>query len=668
VTQLPCANCGSALAADDMFCGTCGTPAVAPSRMAYQPTAVRPSAPEPSVLEPSVLEPSVSEPSRPGRGTPWPGGVPQQAWPVQPRMGTVDDQPAEVAPSGEFFTHAAGRRGGPMSNATRYLCAAAYLNAAYVNTVIGELVASHRAVVPSLGIDLVPIIRHCLNARKAQFVRDLLLTVFLLVGLYIAPTSIAAILVVAFLFGLMLPGVNWERHSIGFKVLVGLAIILVLGGFIVSALLLPILNSASRSPSEFGLLAGTGGKTGYVVLLFLGLVGAVLFIYSYSVFRTFSDRLRPGAEAGRFERTEDRVEERIAEVAAAQYGNVAIYGGENPFIGTGVRGTGWSIAIELDHARGQGQGGQWHRPRSRGYVPIDPAELHRVIRARLLKLRDDELPENERISALTVHDHVVGNGHCRWDSPVMDPSLAMSYSQASPEAIDALIHHPAAGLRYYQRVCISDEGQAVWSRRREVIGSTDQEVAVSGFIYVAVEGRMFYLEFVPAVMPPVLHQYHIIDRLPRATSSRFITKVVAHAARASFHDIIWAPVGLLATIWRTMAERRSFREEATAVSDYLFADLGAHISVREIGSYSSPRTFIQRLDTEKYTKIIERLITDTVFDFLVDKGVDTSAYQANASAIINNGVMIAGNNTGTAAAGNSRVETHTAASRATAPG
>jgi hypothetical protein len=107
-----------------------------------------------------------------------------------------------------------------------------------------------------------------------------------------------------------------------------------------------------------------------------------------------------------------------------------------------------------------------------------------------------------------------------------------------------------------------------------------------------------------------------------------------------------------------MTERQSFREEAISASDYVFADVGSQISVREIRAAASPRTFIQKLDAAKYTKIVERLVTDTVFDFLVDKGVDTSAYQASASAVINNGVMIAGNNTGAVATHNARAEAH----------
>jgi hypothetical protein len=124
--------------------------------------------------------------------------------------------------------------------------------------------------------------------------------------------------------------------------------------------------------------------------------------------------------------------------------------------------------------------------------------------------------------------------------------------------------------------------------------------------------------------------------------------------------MVCAPFGLLGTVWRIIAERRSFRDEADAARDYLFADVGARISVRDIGSAAAPRTFIQTLDATKYTKIIERLITETVFDFLNSKGVDTSAYKASASAIINNtGQLVMGDNSGTMASGSASVEVHT---------
>ena len=650
MTQLRCVNCAAPLVPDDVFCGGCGTPVAAPVRTSSVPgDSGFPAGPMSELTAP---RPSAGQ----AQVWPHPSGTADTAWYQQRRAEPRQAEPRQAEPPqpDAFFTHAASQRGGRLSNATRYLCAAAYLDTAFANTVISELVASHRAVVPSLGIDLVPIIRHCLNARKAQLLRDLLLTVILIGGLYLGIGPTITVLIFAF-FLKFLPGVEWERRSIGIKLIAGAAAAVVLGVLVVGYMVIDYLNSAGNTIPHLGPLA-TGDEMIFVALVFVALAGSTLVAYSYAMYRTFSERLRPGAEAGRFDRYQPEVESRIAEVDAAQRGNVTIYGGENPFIGTGIVGEGWSITIELDHAEGSGEGNTWLAPKSRGYVPIDPVELHQAIRARLLKVGDDELPENERISALSVHDHVVGDGHCRWDSPVIDPVRTMPYSEASPEAIEALIRHPAAGLRYYQRVCVSDEGQAVWARQREVIGSTDQEVAVSAFIYAAVEGRMFYLEFVPVTMPPIQYQYHLVDRLPKMTSGRFMVKVLMHAASTSFRDIVGSPFRVIGMIWQTISERWHFRGEAASASDYIFADIGARISIRQFRAASGPRTFLQRLDAVKYTKIVERLVTDTVFDFLVDKGVDTSAYQDSANAIINNGVMISGDNTGAVATGHSRAE------------
>jgi len=55
------------------------------------------------------------------------------------------------------------------------------------------------------------------------------------------------------------------------------------------------------------------------MFLFLVLIGTVLVGYSYSMYRTFSDRLRPGAMAGQFDPAPAEVEERIAQVAAADF-------------------------------------------------------------------------------------------------------------------------------------------------------------------------------------------------------------------------------------------------------------------------------------------------------------------------------------------------------------
>jgi hypothetical protein len=609
------------LADDDVFCGNCGTRAAGGAPAEPRPASGHPRKPWP--------EP-VSQPAAAPRPAPAEGG-----WPSP--LG----QPPR--PDG-FFRHAAPRHTDRMSNPTRYLCAAAYLNPWYANWVTGGLLASHRAVAPSVDADVGPIIRHCLHARRIALIRDLILTAVLIAGLVVATWATVVVLVLA--LGLaFIQGPAWQRRSAGAKVAIGAGVVAALAGVVVLVLVVTLVSHLGQI---FGSAAtgepatpSAGTATAVFVLTALILLAAIVapvVIHTYVKYRTLSERLRPGATPMRFTSSTPAMEQRIAQVEAAQWGNVTLYSGENPFVGTGKVSRAWSIAIELDRATPSGREFPLSRSK-RGYVPIDPVELHQVIRDRLVKLNDPGLPANERIAALTVEDHVVGEGLHGWDSPLIDPALKIPYSQAGPEAIEALMRHPQAGLRYYQRVSVSDKGQPVLSNGQLVIADADQEVAVSAFVYVAVEGRMFYLEFVATVMPPILRGYHIIDGLPKLESGPFMAKVFQEAASNMFADLLNAPVRAARTLRQLMRESNSFARGG-ANSDYIFSDIGVRNSARGLGASLKPRTYIQTLDVTKYAKIIERLLADTVLDFLADKGADTTAYANSASTVINGGTFV----------------------------
>jgi hypothetical protein len=163
---------------------------------------------------------------------------------------------------------------------------------------------------------------------------------------------------------------------------------------------------------------------------------------------------------------------------------------------------------------------------------------------------------------------------------------------------------------------------------------------------------MFYLEFVTTVMPPILRHYHIIDGLPKLESGQFTAKVLQESASNMLTDLIGAPVHLYRTLRQMMQEASTFAKGPGNAADYIFSDIGARNSARGLGASRSPRTYIQTLDATKYTKIIERLLADTVLDFLAGKGVDTAAYAASASTIITGGSFaFAEKNFGAMAAG-----------------
>jgi hypothetical protein len=654
MSQTICRNCEGPFSPGDVFCGGCG------SRRADTEIPAEP--------------PEDADAHADGEFLPF------QSAPPGPALSVIQ-QPPQVRrdPGGQpmgFFSHGtkvppdAGRQ----TNATRYLCAAGYLAPWFADTVLGELIASHRAVAPSRGIDLEPIIRHCLKARRMKLIRDIVLSVLLLVGLVTATVPLIFILAVTFFCG-FLPGTRWERRSFGGKAVAGLAAAgaaLVIGGILViGVVIVVVLVIASKLTSSAGGSAGTSlplsGFFSAGIFAFWSLAYVVLLIgtlvrYFWLRNKTLVDWLRPDATATEFRQESPRVENRIADVCRAQYGNLTLYNTEDPFIGTGfipfeLIGKGkkddepvWSIAIELSRA-GAPRGLLGFNARDR--VDIDPVELHKALRARLEQLNDPGLPASQRVAYITVDDHVVGEGRFDWDSPLIDRQRMIPYSQADPEAIEALIRAPQGRLRYYQRVSISDEGQPVLAEDgRQVIGSVDREIIASAFVYVAVEGHMFYLQFVPKTLAPVDHRFREIDGLPRFSSGRFLGKVLLDALRGAFHDIITAPYHVYKALLLSFKEWRNFTEEARAEADFAHADMGARIGVREFGSQGRPQTYIQALDTDKYTQIVERLVLETVLDYLVAKGADTAAYRASAASIINS-TIISGNtgdwnvNTGT---------------------
>src|SRR5215469_10759671 len=432
-----CRECGLPLTEGDLYCGNCG--------------AKRPGGePEASQARPSM---------------------PREAWPTadpraQPGAGRGRPAPAtHSALSSRFFAHAVRRATGLASNPTRYLCAAAYLNPDYANRVIGELVASHRAVAPSVDMDLGPVIRHCLQARKIALVRDAVLAFLLVAGLLLALLPTIVVLVIALGLG-FLRGPSWQRRSAGAKIagvaIVGFVLVGVAGLVVIILVIRAVGHIFSSGPA--GVAVGTGGSSASAILsfllpviVFLALIATTVIIHTYVKYRTLSEHLRPGAPPMQFSPSGPDVESRIAQVEAAQWGNVTLYSGENPFIGTGRVNRAWSLAIELDRARPASHEASL-LPASRRYVSIDPVELHQVIRERLIKLNDPKLPVNERVSALIVEDHIIGEGLRSWDGPLLDPAEKVPYSQADPEAIAALTRHPQAGLRYYQRLSVSDRG------------------------------------------------------------------------------------------------------------------------------------------------------------------------------------------------------------------
>jgi hypothetical protein len=567
----------------------------------------------------------------------------QDGWRPKQWPDTGDDA-SVPSDEGPFFSHARARPSGPLSNATRYLCAAAYLDNGFANRVILHLLATRRAVAPSINFNVGPVLRHCLRARKNILIRDIALTVIVLAGLLIKTLPTLDFLLFTLILGVLLPrtgrghsGLGKLASSVG--VMVGMAVAFVLTAYLtLHTFASSIMSSGSLASGATSVL----GLAGAFVLL-LAATLATEFAYMYSTFKTLSEHLKlgtppPGATSG-------AAEERVAMVEGAQWGNITLNSGPFPFVGAGLQTEAhWSIAIKLDpadparHVLGT-------RSLDNEYVRIDPVELHQRIRERLNSLNDPGLPENERIARLTVSDRLVGSGLLRWVSPLIDKRSKTPFSHASREAIEALIRHPQAGLRYYQQVSVNDEGPAVMSRGRQVLEGVDQGVVVSAFVYAAVEGRMFYLQFVLTALPPIIDDYQVIDFQEGTSSADFYVRTLMYSVKHLFGAILSAPAGIYSA-FRLRRTEQKVKREALSSDKSVAKQFGTIVSVREMGTSLTLGSYIQELDVEKYHKIISRLLLETVQDFLSSSGVDISAFESSANNIINGDVISIAENSG----------------------
>ncbi len=633
--QVRCGACGGELTAGDLFCGECGAPAPRPA--------------------------------------PWPGHAGGTGNGTSAAMNAEAGEGA-ASPNGHapFFEHERPRPGTPLSNATRYLCAAAYLDRGFANDVIGNLVAMRRAVVPSLNFDVGPVIRHSLRARKLMLARDLLLVVALLLGLYVFRLPTVEFLLIAVLLGVLLPSAHWRQRTVGGRVVYAIVIWVWLD--LIGSLAFAI--AISEQPPEAGFptpgAAATAASRQELKILavfgiLLGVTWAIQFVFTQLTYRTLMQHLQlnappPGPASG-------PAEARINLVEGAQWGNITLYATEDPFIGTGGRlaidgevKEHWSIAVKLEAANPTRQPLRV-RPGADGFVPIDPVELHQKIRERLLGLNDPRLPVNERIAALTVSDRLIGPGRQFWTSPLVDMSLITPYSHASGEAIEAVIRHPQSGLRYYQQVSVSDEGPPVTSQGQQVLEGVDQGVAVSVFVYAAVEGRMFYLQFVLTALPPIKPLYRTIDLVPAMSSGRFLGMTISRSLRTVFKAIAYLPVELGRALSVGMREWQ-MEQKALSTHGSSAGDFGALMSIRERGADHAIGSYLHELDVEKYNKIFQRLLLETVQDYLAEKGVDVSAFEGSANSVINGDVFNVGSVSGSGIQlGSGNVQRNTASSQ-----
>jgi hypothetical protein len=102
------------------------------------------------------------------------------------------DLPSTISTGGETYKHA---------ETTRLLCAAAWLDSGFRNTVLKWYYDDnrHRATAPNFGVDMATVVRHCARARSALNSRELWLLIPGVLALFALPTASVPGLVLVYL-------------------------------------------------------------------------------------------------------------------------------------------------------------------------------------------------------------------------------------------------------------------------------------------------------------------------------------------------------------------------------------------------------------------------------------------------------------------------------------
>ncbi|MEV6347519.1 hypothetical protein [Actinoplanes sp. NPDC051851] len=549
--------------------------------------------------------------------------------PEQPPLSTPEYRPAQQ-----------------FSATTRGLCSAAYIDHDFATAVIDEVVESERrAVPPSFGFDLDPVVRHCLRARRLLIVRYTLVTVILLAGLLISPFLTLCWLAFCVAVEMLRApaGRRWQVLRFGAVTVVLLAaavtvvsitVVTLLARLTPDWLLERLLTGAvetSASATADQLVDALFSAALLVTLLPPVAMLAAMFLSRWHAYGIVFGELAPGADGTAPQTRNDRVERRLATVARMQRGNIAVhdvnpYAGAGPFPdsrGTGGRsgdiGRSWSFAVTL-RPRGAERNG--HR------VALDPHELNRRVNAAVLALRDTSLRDGERIPNLYTVPYVAADGTRRRDDPLIDRQSGTPYTKASPETIAAIEACPQGGLRHYLRVVVPANGKEIRTPDgRPILPAQDSGIEVTAFIHLAVEGGLLYTEFIALVLPPLRPGFRVADLL---RADRMVPLAAADTARGFLTDNLYGPSRLIRIGWDAVRLRARMARSAAEAEELRYYDYGARFSVRDLASQET-RTFMQKLDGTKYIKLLDKTVTEAVIGFLREQGVDTGEFETNVA-------------------------------------
>jgi hypothetical protein len=516
---------------------------------------------------------------------------------------------------------------------TRYLCAAAHMDAAFGNAVIAEyLTVPTRALPPSPGLDAAAVLRDAVAARKRRRVVDGVLLALVLVFAWLLPTF--AVLWVVVAIGASLTGSGRLPDITPLLWAGGIVLGVVLVGPMIGISLLPLVGALATLPSEGTLLAAV-----IVALLALGvLLGQALVVDDLVRSAFGADRFVPDPQllppgfvrnfrtAGllRFGPELRRVADvELRAAARDQVADVVAYRGRHPFSGAGPVVRNESLAIPLER----------EEDAEVAPLPFTPSELYEHVDAAILRLRGSvSLAPSHRLAELTGTevvlvpvDHLLRSTDSSIVGRILPDVYRPPVEWMAPHEVRQLADRPEEIARYVR--CYRVEA---W----------DRDLATSTFFHVGTDGSLLFVEWAHCVLYPIRAEYRAIDSPSEA-------RLFGDVARQA----VGLPVALLErlpNLFGMLGNRRAHR--LTAAQRY-----GAGLSIREHASAERTDSYYQEADAIRYVGVLEQAIFSAISSFLRERHYSVEDVLGAAKARINNSVTFHNSTVVNSAVGNTGV-------------
>ncbi|WP_395292836.1 hypothetical protein ACF9IK_03920 [Kitasatospora hibisci] len=553
-----------------------------------------------------------------------------------------------------------GQAGPAPAEATRYLCAAAWLDRGFRAALIEELVEQcYRIPAPSPGTDLVRVLHEALTARRWEAWTGVAFLTVLAAGFVLLGAVPAGIVLLVVLALVLVSGFREDRmdHRIGLTVERLLMVTAPRSGgparslmtgtkaLVVVVVVFVSLSYLSRNGADWydlgwggltlddghrgdgwytGLLGGSG-TAGAVLLPAAAELAALWLIAAglrFAVRRRLAGPEPAGGKPGGpppqpHGRREAWIYRRLHE---QQSGPELLYGRRAPLVGLGIAGRAWRMTFELRPSAERAAQG-------RAAEPLDASVLYRSMAARVRQLAEDTAYPDDPLRGLSVTDRVF-RPSLRNDAPRNWRGAMTARSGdrllLEPAWADLLGRSGHERLRHYLAIRV---------------GSWQEEVVVTVLVRTTTRGGLLYLEWLPYVLPPVGRGYHVVDHLGHDSALADARNALGWAARRLGGDIAVA-VGESdrSRASRARAARYHRRyEELTRAGRAV--DFAPRLSVRELGAGTEYQNIFQAHDVQRFLNTVTQRVFSAVGEELRARGYDSGAFEQQSQNItnINNG-------------------------------